>query len=213
MTTQFLTIGALILFSSMLPGADFAMVTKNTVLHSRRAGLITSLGVGCAILVHITYCALGLAIVISQSLILFSAIKYFGAAYLIYLGVRSFLSTAHFQRDQTQQTVLHRKEMPLGKAFWQGFLCNLLNPKATLFFLALFTVIIVPGTAGMLEVLYAIEMFIIITLWFCGVAWCLSHPIAMFFLEKSGRYISKVLGIFLIAFGTILIFTHWDVQS
>ena len=80
------------LFAVMLPGPDFALVTKNTLLHSRRSGFFTSLGVSASNLVHITYCAFGLAIVIANSLLLFSIIKYIGAAYLIYLGLRSFLS-------------------------------------------------------------------------------------------------------------------------
>src|SRR5580658_8331862 len=92
MLTQFVTIGILMLFSVMLPGPDFALVTKNTFLHSRRSGLFTSLGIGAAILVHITYCALGLAFVIANSPILFSIIKYIGSAYLIYLGMTSILS-------------------------------------------------------------------------------------------------------------------------
>jgi threonine/homoserine/homoserine lactone efflux protein len=75
MLTQFFTIGLLMLLSAMLPGPDFALVTKNSILHSRRAGLFTSLGIGSAILVHITYCVLGLAVIISQSLLLFSVIK------------------------------------------------------------------------------------------------------------------------------------------
>lgn len=205
MLTQFFTIGLLMLFSSMLPGPDFALVTKNTLLHSRRAGLWTSLGVGIAILVHITYCMFGLALVISQSILLFNIIKYIGAAYLIYLGVMSLLAK---QPARTTTTTDEKTKLTLSDfaAFRQGLLCNLLNPKATLFFLALFTVIIKPGTPISWEVLYAVEMFTIITAWFVGLTFLLSHPKVVGLLNDVEKYISKVVGIFLIGFGTALAF-------
>src|SRR5438552_69104 len=133
MLTQFFTIGLLMLFSSMLPGPDFALVTKNTILHSRQSGFFTSFGIGSAILVHITYCSLGLAIVISNSILLFNIIKYIGAAYLIYLGISSLFSKQEKHIVSNNKKI---KKSALSKwvAFRQGFLCNLLNPKATLFF-------------------------------------------------------------------------------
>lgn len=145
MTTQFFSIGLLMLFTAMLPGPDFALVTKNTLFYSRRSGLFTTLGLGCAVLVHITYCALGLAVIITNSLLLFNAIKYIGACYLVYLGITCFLS------KQSSQLISAKKNTKTTKisnltSFRQGFFCNLLNPKASLFFLALFTVIISPAT-------------------------------------------------------------------
>ena len=63
MSDQLVTIGLLMLFASILPGPDFALVTKNTVLYSRRSGIYTAFGISCAVLIHIAYCGLGLAIV------------------------------------------------------------------------------------------------------------------------------------------------------
>lgn len=207
MLTQFFTIGLLTLLSAMLPGPDFALVTKNTILHSRRAGLFTSLGVGCAILIHMTYCVLGLAIIISQSILLFNIIKYIGAVYLIYLGINSLLSK---HTDQTSMgsshKMLQKTKMSNLTAFRQGFLCNLLNPKATLFFLALFTMVIKPKTPFLWEFLYAIEIFIIGTAWFCSLTIILSHPRIIRLLNKIEKYISKILGVFLIGFGVALAF-------
>lgn len=207
MVAQFFTIGLLMLLSAMLAGPDFALVTKNTILHTRRAGLFTSLGVGSAILIHITHCALGLAIVISQSILLFNIIKYIGAIYLIYLGFTSLLSKhPDHGAASTTQKILQKTKMSNLTAYRQGFLCNLLNPKATLFFLALFTMIIKPETPVLWELLYAVEMFIIITAWFCSLTILLSHPRVLRFLNKIEKYISKALGIFLIGFGVALAF-------
>jgi RhtB (resistance to homoserine/threonine) family protein len=204
MLTQFFTIGLLMLLSSMLPGPDFALVTKNTLLHSRRAGLFTSLGIGNAILIHITYCALGLALVISQSKMLFNIIKYVGVAYLIYLGVSSLLAKQKNPPLVNNATPHNTSTLSDFAAYRQGFLCNLLNPKATLFFLALFTVIIKPETPASWEIIYALEMFAIITAWFCGLTVILSHPAILKILNHVEQYISKVVGVFLIGFGILL---------
>lgn len=206
MITQLFTIGLLVLLSAMLPGPDFAIVTKNTILHSRRAGIFTSIGISSACLIHITYCMLGLAIVISESLWLFNIIKYIGAAYLIYLGITSLISKEVAHNPTAAQKTVQKARLTDFAAFRQGFLCNLLNPKATLFFLALFTVIIKPGTFGSWGIIIPIELFIIITLWFFCLTILLSHPRVLRILTRIEKYIAKILGVFLVGFGVALAF-------
>ena len=205
MLTEFFTIGLLMLLSAMLPGPDFAMVTRNTITHSRRAGLFTALGVTSSNLVHISYCVLGLAIIISKSILLFSIIKYIGATYLIYLGI-SALGAKQNKAVAAADGKTYKTDMKALTAFRQGFLCNLLNPKATLFFLAFFTVIIKPETPRNWELIFCVEMLVIIFLWFSGLALMLSHPRVVGTLNRIEKYISKVLGIFLIGFGAALAF-------
>jgi RhtB (resistance to homoserine/threonine) family protein len=206
MLNLFFTIGLLITFAVMLPGPDVALVMKNTLLYSRRAGIFTSLGVASANLIHITYCILGLAVVISQSLLLFSIIKYIGAGYLIYMGITALMA----RHDELAATKTHhelrKSSMSAYIAFRQGFLCNLLNPKATLFFLALFTAIIKPETPILWEIAFAVEMLIIIVTWFCCLTLMLSHPRVVRLLNRMEKYIEKTLGVFLIGFGVALAF-------
>lgn len=207
MLAQAFTIGLLMLMSAMLPGPDFAIVTKNTISHSRRSGLFTSLGVAAACLIHMSYCILGVAIIISQSIILFSIIKYIGATYLIYLGVTSLLAKQPASIEPTSESISVKKtSLSDGKSFRQGFFTNILNPKATLFFLALFTVIIKPETPRWWEVVYAAENFVIILTWFSSLTLLLSHPRVMRLLDKAEKHISKVLGVFLVGFGIALAF-------
>lgn len=205
MLTQLFTIGLLMLFAVMLPGPDFAIVTKNTVVHGKRAGLFTTLGISSALLVHITYCILGLAVIISQSILLFNIIKYLGAFYLIYLGIQSLLAKS--SKIDPLHASERKTKMSNAKAFQQGFLCNLLNPKATLFFLALFTVIIKPETPLLWNLAFALEMFLIVAAWFSCLTLLLSHPRIIQLLEKAEKIISKMLGVFLIGFGVALAFT------
>ena len=205
MLAQFFSIGLIALLGAMLPGPDFAIVAKNSLLHSRKSGIFTTFGVGAAILVHMTYCVLGLAIVISSSLLLFNVIKYVGATYLIYLGVMSLFSKQS-GKLVTTETVEKKSEISAFVSFRQGFLCNLLNPKATLFFLSIFTVIIKPDTPMSWEILYALEIFFVAVLWFSSLTVILSHPKVQGTLEKAEIYIAKLLGIFLIGFGVALAF-------
>lgn len=207
MIAQFFSLGLLMLFSAMLPGPDFAIVTKNTVLHSRRAGFFTTFGIGAAIIVHLTYCVLGLALIISQSILLFNTIKFVGAGYLIYLGIQSLL-TKQVQSVSAMPQMQKKTTLSAWVAFRQGFFCNLLNPKATLFFLALFTIIIKPETPLIWEVIYAVEMLVIAMGWFCTLTMILSHPRVMQLLDRAEKYIMKVLGVFLVGFGVALAFVR-----
>lgn len=208
MFTQFVSIGVITLLGAMLPGPDFAIVTKNTLLHSRKSGYFTSLGIGVATLIHMSYCVLGLAIVISNSLVLFNLIKYVGACYLIYLGINSLFFKQPkeiFAPDNKTKTQISNFA-----SFRQGFLCNLLNPKATIFFLSLFTVVIKPDTLLRWEIMYAIEIVLIAMIWFFCLTILLSHPYIKRMLEKSEIYIARFLGVFLICFGIALAFIKLD---
>jgi RhtB (resistance to homoserine/threonine) family protein len=208
MLTQFFTIGLLTLFSAMLPGPDFAIVTRNTIAYSRRSGLYTSLGIASGVLVHVTYCVWGVAIVILNSLTLFSIIKYVGAGYLVYLGVNSLRSPLPARPITDRQVMARTAALPRLASFRQGFVCNLFNPKATLFFLALFTMIIDPATPPVWSVIYVVEIFFIVSAWFCCLTFILSHPSMVNLITKSEKYIAKLLGLFLIGFGIILAFAR-----
>jgi len=128
---EFLTIAVAHLFAVASPGPDFAVVTRQSVTGGTRAGLWTSFGVSIGILLHVGYCILGVAFVISQSPTLFSAMKFIAAAYLLYLGVKSMrLSNGLNEQSITASTNV---SVDPGKAFVLGFLTNGLNPKATCF--------------------------------------------------------------------------------
>lgn len=204
MLTELITIGLLMLFSVMLPGPDFAIVVKNTLVYSRRSGLFTSLGITCAILIHITYCALGLAFIILESPVLFNIIKYAGGAYLIYLGITCLISKSNQTIDVCNTNEIAQQSP--GTAFWQGFLCNALNPKAALFFLALFTTVVSPDLSLSGMIILSLEMILIVGLWFSSLALLLSHPRVIPFFNRLKKYIEKILGFLLFGFGFVLIF-------
>lgn len=204
MSTLF-AVTLIIILAAISPGPDFVMVTKNTLLYSCRAGILTALGVSSSLLIHSTYCLLGLAIVISQSLLLFSIIKYIGAAYLIYIGIKSLLA-------KKTVTIIYdyknHKHMSNVEAFRQGLLCNGLNPKAILFILAFFTVIIKSSTSIAAQIGFSIEIAVIHLVWFSLLAMMLSHPAVKKGLGKVQYYFEKLMGAVLIGFGIRIAMLH-----
>lgn len=205
MGTSFLTLGIVMLLGAMLPGADFAMVTKNSLLHSRKAGLYTALGIGSAMWVHMSYCVLGLAVVIQNSPWIFHTIQYIGALYLTYLGVM-LLKPHTIENIETTKKTSALTTLPNSKAFRQGFICNLLNPKATLFFLTIFSAVATTQTTLLLNLAYAVEMFLTAMLWFCSLAYLISHRVVTAWLNKSTKMIEKILGLVLLGLAVFVIF-------
>jgi threonine/homoserine/homoserine lactone efflux protein len=166
--------------------------------------MMTSLGIVSAVLVHMTYCILGLAVVIANSLILFNTVKYIGAAYLIYIGIGAFRTrTAGLGKEIVEGNKI-KEDLSDWAAFRQGFLCNLLNPKATLFFLALFTVIIKPDTPTVVQLAYGLQMTVLAGSWFCFLSVILSHRRVVAVVDKMEVYVEKILGVLLIGFGVAL---------
>jgi threonine/homoserine/homoserine lactone efflux protein len=119
----FLAVSAIVIVT---PGVDMALVTKNALLHGRRAARATALGVNLGIFIWTLAAALGLAAVIAASAAAFTAIKLAGAVYLVYLGVRTLLGSHE-----------PASSPPRGNAFRQGLASNLLNPKIAVFFTSL----------------------------------------------------------------------------
>lgn len=119
----FLAVSAIVVVT---PGVDMALVTKNALLHGRRAARATALGVNLGIFIWTLAAALGLAAVIAASAAAFTAIKLAGAMYLVYLGLRTFLGSHE-----------PAAAAPRGNAFRQGLASNLLNPKIAVFFTSL----------------------------------------------------------------------------
>ncbi len=188
------------LAGAMSPGPDFVITVRNSIVHSRRAGILTGLGITAGLCVHMTYCMLGIAVVISQSIIMFNTLKYAGAAYLIYLGYKSLRSQGYGNGEKTYKAN-GQKSLSSFAAFRSGLLTNLLNPKATMFFLALFTQVIDPRTAFSILMLYAATIVATGFGWWLFVAIVLTNrSIKNIFLGFS-KWIDRACGGLMIALG------------
>ncbi|BBD09225.1 LysE family transporter [Desulfovibrio ferrophilus] len=196
---EFLGVTLFFLLGAMAPGADFAVMMKNSMLYSRKSAWLTALGIGASLMVHTTYSLLGLAVVISKSILAFTIIKYLGAAYLCWLGIRSLLEKGG--GPEPCSVTREVRDLPMREAFRQGFLCNLLNPKAPLFYIALFSVILTPDTPGGIRLLYGAESVIVVTGWFLFLGTVVTNPRVKAGLSRVQGLLTKALGGMMLYFG------------
>ncbi|KQT52625.1 MULTISPECIES: LysE family transporter [unclassified Aureimonas] len=182
------------------PGADLAMVMRQSLTHGRRAAIWTSFGIGSALLFHVGYTVLGIGLIVSQSIVAFNIVKWCGAAYLFYLGWRS-LRDASLPELPAIDTAERDRPMPAAKAFGMGFLTNALNPKPVVFFLTLFTSLVSLETPMVVKIGYGVVMASALILWFVGVSYFLTVPAVRDRFLRAGRWIGRVTGVVFIGLG------------
>ena len=184
------------------PGPDFAIVLKQSLTHGRRTAIWTSLGVGVAILLHVTYSLLGLGLLIRSSVLWFSVVKYAGAAYIAWIGVQSLRAKP---RTAAKITGVGAAVPPKPHgAFATGFLTNALNPKVTLFFLSLFVLIVSPSTPKLIQAGYGVWMSLATMAWFSLVSVVFTREDVRTRFLRNGHWIDRVLGVVFLAFALSL---------
>lgn len=189
-------------FAIVAPGADTAMVMRQSLVHGRRAGILTAFGVGTSLLFHLTYTILGLGLIVSQSLLLFSVIKWAGAAYLTYMGIMALRAPAPTLPGAEAGVAV--APMSDRRAFGLGFVTNALNPKPILFFLSLFSVLVSHETPALIKGAYGLVMASCLILWFSAVSCFLTMPKVRNAFSRAGLWINRVTGAVFIAFGVRL---------
>ena len=163
---------------NLTPGADTMYILGRSISQGKKAGILSALGISTGSLIHCIVAAFGLSIIIAKSAIAFATIKYLGAAYLIYLGIKALFTKS---KDEFEIEKLDTKKIGNRRIFVSGILTNILNPKVALFFLAFLPQFIDPNyTTDSLP-------FIILGLTFIatGTIWCLA--LALFSSKLSER--------------------------
>ncbi len=194
-------LGLLIVVS---PGADFVLVLRNSLNHGRNIGLWTALGVSLAITVHISYSMMGIGYLISQNELLFNVIRYAGAGYLIFLGIKGLMAANQATENLSLENDT-RASCTSISAIGQGFLCNLLNPKTMLFFLSIFSQLITPEeTSQITALIYGGYMIALHACWFAIVAIIFTSKQLQCHLNKMKQKINQACGAGLVIFGLVL---------
>ncbi|MBQ4838378.1 MULTISPECIES: LysE family translocator [Pseudoalteromonas] len=193
---EFLIIALAHFFAVASPGPDFAIVLKQSVQQGRRNALYTSAGVGLGIFVHVSYCLLGVAILLANSPELFDLFKYIAGAYLAYMGVQALRAKKNTEPEQAIGASSNTESD--FKALRRGFLVNALNPKATLFFLSLFTLMIDPETPQSIQIFYGLYMALATWVWFSLLSVVLSRPKVRRFFHRAGHWFDRGIGVVLL---------------
>jgi RhtB (resistance to homoserine/threonine) family protein len=196
-----LTLSSLMLVSLISPGPDFAVVVRNSLIYSRKTALLTALGIALGVLVHVTYTLCGLGVVIRESVWLLTGIKYLGAGYLFYIGLKGLKAKKTISSiNETRQ----KRDISALSAVGSGFLTNALNPKCILFFISLFSLVISTNTPPTILSLYGVIIFVETLVWFSFVAFCLSGKRTRERFNAVGHWIDRITGGILMGLGAKL---------
>lgn len=187
---EIIAVSTIAIFMAMLPGADFVMVTRTSINNGRLAGLYMSLGMCLSVCIHASYSIAGLAVLIANSPWLFSAIKFLGAAYLIYIAWQLLTTRESLNKNQSNPTT----QMSPFMAFRLGFTCNILNPKTSIFFLSIFTQVVSIDTPLIMQVSYGLIIMLAHFIWYGGVVLLLSHPSILPRFNRQKKKVDKVSG-------------------
>jgi RhtB (resistance to homoserine/threonine) family protein len=198
--TEFLSLATIHFLAVVAPGPDFAVTVRQSVRFGRLVGLCTALGIGAGISVHVLYTLLGIGALMHATPWLLSVAKVIGGAYILYLGVSLLKSKPAKALDDVQMTAVATEQQGLGKAFRIGFLTNATNPKATLFFLAIFTTIVSSQTPMNIQALYGIWMCCVNAAWFMIVSLLFSSPRVRQLFLRMGHWFERTMGLVLVFF-------------
>ena len=195
-------VGLIHLVALVSPGPDFVVVCRNSLLYSRTIGIYTAVGFGLGICIHISYAVFGLSWLIANNELIFTVIQYLGAFYLMLIGIQSLRS---FQSQIGQETTTSSSRISPFRAVRIGFITNALNPKATLFFLGLFSTMLNPTVGELTLVVIAFLLVVTTILWFSLVALLISHPRFTTALKRYEKTIHQFFGVLLIGIGVIIL--------
>lgn len=201
---EFIMLTLVHLLAVMSPGPDFAIVLRQSISFGRKTAVITSLGIGAGIAVHVLYTLLGIGLLISQSVTLMTSAKIIGAVYITYLGINLLRSRPSEIKDDTINVDSNKKHQT--KAFMTGFMTNVFNPKVTLFFLAIFTTIVSTNTPIWVQSFYGLWIVLTTAAWFSLVSFLFSKQSIRKQFLNHGYWFERVMGVILILFAIKLFF-------
>lgn len=192
---------------NITPGNDTIFILSRSIAQGRKAGIVSALGIGTGTLIHTLLAAFGLSIIIAESILLFNIIKYAGAAYIIYIGLKML-----FGKSQLSTVIsASKKSANYLKVYRDGIITNVLNPKVALFFIAFLPQFIDPALKNTVWPFLTLG-FTFITM---GTIWCLILAIfaSVFFIRlkennKISGYINKFCGITLVILGIKVALTN-----
>ncbi len=209
---EFSTVALAHLLAVASPGPDFAVVLRQSLAHGRRTAIWTSVGVGTAILLHVGYSLGGLGLLIRSSEPWFALVKYAGAGYIAWLGVQSLRMKPRTQTDVfAPRGDAGAVGPPTSRAaFATGFLTNALNPKATLFFVSLFVMVVSPQTPKLVQAGYGVWMALGTMAWFSLVAVFFTREDVRRGFLRLGHWIDRVLGLVFLALAGSLVFASLE---
>ena len=209
--TGFTLFVAAVMLLNVTPGPDTAYIVGRSVAQGRGAGVVSALGISAGCVVHTLACAFGLTALLAASATAFTIVKFAGAIYLIYLGVRLLFVKPPPEEGKTEDAPVRSVPKSLRQLFTQGFVTNVLNPKVVLFFVSFFPQFVAADSPNKVVTFLALgSVFVLMsTVWNTFVAWIAGSVTQRF----SGRpavkkWLDRVVGSAFVSLGLKLATSH-----
>ena len=203
MIDQFWTFFIAITLLTLFPGVDSLLVVRNTSRGGWQDGIATSTGICFGLFVHALVSAFGISALLLQSAVAFNALKLVGGGYLLWLGSCSLWRAIHRKNSTTLD--IHPtavRPFQLRRSLQEGFICNVFNPKALLFYMAFLPQFIDPGRSLILQSLFMAAVHFVIAMIYQGLLTILVCQVSGWFKSGSlGRLLEGLGGIVLVSFG------------
>jgi threonine/homoserine/homoserine lactone efflux protein len=203
-TQTLLALAAIHVVAIISPGPEFLLISRKTLVQGKAAGFQCLFGTLIGQFIHIGYSAFGIAELVSGSLQALWVIKIVGGAYLIYLGVSALKS----RPTNSDETAPPTDATSGSRSIWEGFLCDLLNPKATLYYVSIFTFFLSPDLSTTEFSLSIALMFFIHIVWFVLVIVLLTIPRINQLYKNFTVWIDRLLGSAMLAIGLRIMFSR-----
>ena len=183
------------LFAVMSPGPDTAIIIREVSLNKRRGGIFCALGIGVGILIHCYLAIFGISTLLLSNNIAGDLISMFGSFYLIFLGISSFKS----------ESKKSKKSQFMSNSFINGFITNIFNIKAFVFFISLFSIILNEDISFIGKIFIPLYFAMATSIWFSFLTIILTHENIQKRWEPVQEIINKIAGFILITLGCLIL--------
>ncbi|KEQ11377.1 hypothetical protein GZ77_25005 [Endozoicomonas montiporae] len=211
MEHPFLIIGATHLIALMSPGPDAALIVNNSIRLSKEKALWAAFGISCGILVHTILALTGMSVLIQEVPWIKAVLQFCGGSFLLYLGISSLKSARQhhsFTTAPSEGQPAQPNISPNSMTIWfQGLATNVLNPKALVYFISIFSSVVTVSSSFTFKALMAFEMFGLSMLWFSFLALVLSSSSVQQKLGRMNAAILSLTGVLFIAVGCAILMT------
>jgi threonine/homoserine/homoserine lactone efflux protein len=205
-STLILTVAGIHLLAVMSPGPDFALVASRALGRGRSSAVLVALGIALGVIVHVAFGIAGLSVLLTQSAFAYACVKYIGAAYLMWVGwqclkakpasTNELQRVVHYNDPPTRNQSMYHALREVGI----GFLTNALNVKAAIYFLALFSQVVVGQTTAWLSGL-GLLLVVITFAWFALLGYMLSANSIRSHFMRVRHWFERACGVFLVGLG------------
>lgn len=197
--SQFATIAVAHALAVISPGPDYALILRHSARFGRHSALAASAGIASGILGHTLFAISGVSLMLLAEPLWLKVLTWCGAAYLLFLASQALRSRpASGEPSPPQQLALNRRS-----AYWQGLLTNGLNPKALLFFVAIF-VVVKDASLG-LKLVYGSYMALATLAWFTSLSLLLTRPAVRQWMQRCGHYLDWATGVVMALLALLLV--------